>query len=329
MNPREYAGWLPAWFTWRDARPALEWCYLGDQGLPEPFFEDSLGRLLRHPFNRLFRRRAAFDELAWLEPVAAAHPPQGFIFHVSRCGSTLLTRQLAALPDALVLAEPGPFEALLHARHRHPGVGEGENIAWLCRLAGAFSLTQGANPGPLFIKLDAWSIEALPLLQAAFPTVPRLFLYRDPLEVLVSHARQPGRHMMPLGVEPALFGLNLEQAAGMALEEYRARVLAALFDAGLAHARSGRLQLMDYRELPEATVPWLERRAGLALDAAQRAALAQAALGDAKRAGHSFKPDGADKRAEASPVLLAWAEAWLYPRYQALAAERSRLEGRD
>ena len=47
------------------------------------------------------------------------------------------------------------------------------------------------------IKLDAWNIGELPLLRECFPDTPWLFLYRDPLEIAVSHLRRPGMHMVP------------------------------------------------------------------------------------------------------------------------------------
>jgi hypothetical protein len=39
----------------------------------------------------------------------------------------------------------------------------------------------------LFLKLDCWHMRDLPLFRRAFPNTPWVFLYRDPVEVLVSH----------------------------------------------------------------------------------------------------------------------------------------------
>ncbi|MXR28952.1 sulfotransferase family protein, partial [Pseudomonas sp. PICF6] len=48
----------------------------------------------------------------------------------------------------------------------------------------------------LVIKLDAWNIGELALLRECFPDTPWLFVYRDPLEIAVSHWRRPGMHMV-------------------------------------------------------------------------------------------------------------------------------------
>ena len=44
----------------------------------------------------------------------------------------------------------------------------------------------------LFVKLDSWHTLALPLFRRAFPSVPWVFLYRDPVEVPVSQLEAAG-----------------------------------------------------------------------------------------------------------------------------------------
>ena len=39
--------------------------------------------------------------------------PAGMIFHLSRCGSTLVSRLLGTLPGVVVVSEPAPLNALL------------------------------------------------------------------------------------------------------------------------------------------------------------------------------------------------------------------------
>ena len=38
--------------------------------------------------------------------------PSGFIFHMSRCGSTVISQMLAALAEHVVVSEAGPIDAL-------------------------------------------------------------------------------------------------------------------------------------------------------------------------------------------------------------------------
>ena len=82
----------------------------------------------------------------------------------------------------------------------------------------------------------------LPLIRAAFPAVPWIFLYRNPVEVLVSHSRRRGAHVIPgvLSVPP-----DLDQP--MPLVEYAARVLARICEAALDVLPDPLATFADYR----------------------------------------------------------------------------------
>jgi len=96
-TPLPPSGWLPIAASWQGDQFTLDWRHFGEQRLVDPFFGGSVHRRLFKPFNRLFRHATAISRLPeWL----AAHPhlrPSGFIFHMSRCGSTLVLQMLAAL----------------------------------------------------------------------------------------------------------------------------------------------------------------------------------------------------------------------------------------
>src|SRR5262249_22714547 len=93
------SAWLPAAVHLRDSKPIVEWTYFGSRQPTEPFFSDSLGICRRTPFARLFEHHTPLE----LSSDGAA--PSGFIFHMSRCGSTLIAQMLAALPRAVVISE--------------------------------------------------------------------------------------------------------------------------------------------------------------------------------------------------------------------------------
>src|SRR6478736_6559388 len=115
-------GWLPVHVTWEASEPVVEWAYAGQRPLSEPFYSQTAFLLMQQPFNLLFQQRTSMQTLL---DHATKHPgiePSGFIFHLSRCGSTLLSRMLAALPRNVVVSEPPPVNAVLRADQR--GVGE-------------------------------------------------------------------------------------------------------------------------------------------------------------------------------------------------------------
>jgi hypothetical protein len=69
-----------------------------------------------------------------------------------------------------------------------------------------------AGESRLFLKLDCWHVRDLPLFRRAFPDTPWVFLYREPVEVLVSHLRRRGVQMIPELVPSARLGLDTPTA---------------------------------------------------------------------------------------------------------------------
>jgi hypothetical protein len=273
----------------------------------------------------LFRYVTPIEKLAaWLN--ARPHlQPDGFIFHMSRCGSTLVSQMLAALPSNLVVSEASPIDTVVQASHWWPDLDEQRHAAWLNAIVGALGQRRGGDERRYFIKLDSWHTLALPLFRRAFPAVPWVFLYRDPVEVLASQVSQPGSQMLPRGIGPDLHGIERSYGPGAA-EDYYARVLAKVCEPVLRHYGRGGGLLVNYRELPQALFTAILPHFGVACDQADRAAMTAATRYDAKTPGVTFAPDSEAKQRGASAAIRAAAERWLrdpYGRLEALRAART------
>lgn len=280
----------------------------GDGGrFIEPFFEEMLTR---------WRRAGG---ASWMTPLSALETdgadPAALIFHVSRCGSTLLARMLAALPGHLVISEAPILDDLLR---RTPAADDGQRIAWLRGAMAAFVRSQAAPPARLIVKLDCWHIFQLPLLRRAFPRTPCLFVHRDPIEVLVSLMAMPSVTLIRDTVTPAQLGLSEAERNGLSREAHAAAILGAFFREALAHR--GELTAIGYRELPEAALTALS---GVAFTVEEQALMRAAALQNAKAPEELFTPDTERKRREASPELLAAAARWALPAYERWLAASS------
>lgn len=210
---------------------SLSWRHLPGVRFDEPFFEDTL------------RRHRGAGECD--SPVAAlaeidAPDPAAFIFHISRCRSTLAISLLRTWPGVRGIAEPPVLDDLLH----DPGVGDHELLG-LCR-------SFGRAPGVTrtIIKLDCWHLNQLPRFRRVFPETPMFFLHRDLDEVLASHRRIPGMHTVP-GLVPA-DRLGVEPGPPHDLAGHAARVVRHLSELGQAAATRGELIAIDHRELPAA-----------------------------------------------------------------------------
>ncbi|AKJ06305.1 hypothetical protein ATI61_105706 [Archangium gephyra] len=318
------AEWIPLRVHAREGGFVVEWCYLGGQRFTEPFFDDTLQSRFRYPFNWLFRHQTSLEELLALEARSPGLPPTGLIFHMSRCGSTLLAQTLAALPRNVVLSEPAPVDTVLRARWGQETPTEEQRIAWLRGMVGVLGQKRHAPEQHLFIKFDAWALLQWPLIQRAFPGVPWLFLYREPVEVMASHQRHRGAHMVPGVLEPALLGWSPEQLPGMHPEEYGARVLGSLCEAALRawESRSGPARLVEYRELPAVIPSLFAELFGLEPSAEELAVMREAMGRDAKNPVLAFEDDSAMKqRALTGPAREA-VERWVRPQYARLEAAR-------
>ena len=224
-------GWIPIHIYWQQSQVMVDWCYLGTQRFREPFFEQTLQQLLWQPFNMLFRHQTPIETLAKLQDAQPGLPPSGFIFHMSRCGSTLTAQMLAALPKNIVISEADPIDRVLRANLGHTRIAEEQRAIWLRGLIGALGQVRNAGERQLFIKFDSWNILDLPVIRRAFPQTPWIFLYRDPVEVMVSHGRQRGSQMLPGVLDPRALGMDLATVQQVSLDEYCARVLAAVCEA--------------------------------------------------------------------------------------------------
>ena len=312
-------GWLPGRIFWNDddvEASVVEWIWTDEPRFTDAFLDDTFARLMRHPANVLLRRRTTLARLeAWADQ-SPGIPPTGFIFHVSRCGSTLLAHLLGRLDGALVLSEPGPVDSLIRAGRR---LGRDRQLALLRAMVGALGQARAPGQNRLFVKFDAWNTLQHDLIQAAFPDTPRVFLYREPVEVLVSTLRQRGVHTAPGLLPGELFGIEAEPDP----DAYAARVLGAIYNAGLtAQARSPGL-LLNYADLPGAAWEAVAGQFGITPTAAEIARLQAASDRNPKQGDQPFIADAEAKRRDAPPGVRALADRWIRPGYEQLEAART------
>lgn len=309
---------IPAGVSWREGRPVVSLAHLGERRLVEPFFEQTIDVCKRSP-GALPPRELPLDELGALVDAAPALPLAGIVLHVSRCGSTLLSQMLAAMPSNVVASEPPALDPLI----RPPGTPDADaQVRWLRWMVAALGQRRREGDERVLVKLDCWHTLALPLVRRAFPGVPLVFVYRDPLEVVVSLYRRPGRQLLAAVVSPPTYGIDFVEAMTISREQYAARVVGAILQAALAEAKSGSLRLVDYTELPRAALSIARDTFGIVPSGADEQAMRDAARRDVKRPSVRFVPDTAKKREIASDVIRAECARWAHPAYDALRALR-------
>lgn len=290
--------WLPVQIFADGEGAKVEWVHFGFAPLVEPFFEQSLARAMALPASALLRCATPLETL--LE-FASERPPEGLIFHMSRCGSTLVAQMLGALEGSAVVAEaPVLDQAIqLHLAGQFP--------AELVRgLTGALLRDRAGDTRHLFVKLDAWHTLALPRIAALFPSSRWAFLFRDPVEVLVSQARKPGMHVTPGAIPFELFGLR--GGEGVSPPNYPAWVIGAIARAGLGAAGLDRGLLVEYADLPGAVTRAILPHFGVEPGEGDTERLAEAGARYSKQPHRAFAEDRAEKQGAADTELRARAE---------------------
>jgi hypothetical protein len=310
--------WVPERVRWGGTGPLVDWIHGGGRRFTEPFFEDTVRRFRREPSAVEIWRQTGMEEVeAW----AGGHPglrPAGFVFHMSRCGSTLISQMLAALLRNRVMSEAMPLDDVQRLAFRRPELDAEQLAGWLRAMVSALGQPAAETERNYFVKWDCWHTHQLALIRRAFPETPWIFLYRDPVEVLVSQMRNPGAWTVPGTLEAGLTG-GADGRAGR--EEYCAQLLAGICRAAIDQ----RAILVNYTELPEAVCGGLAAYFGVEYSAGERQQMRAAARFDAKSRQFTFASDGEAKRGAASQRTVEAAGRWLGGIYREL--ERLRKAG--
>ncbi|MEZ5531950.1 MAG: hypothetical protein R3E69_06170 [Steroidobacteraceae bacterium] len=285
--------WLPAraalhasglYFQLRDIRAAE---------LDDPFMQESIAR------SRAPERYVQIlpGDLGRASPGTT---PAGLIFHVARCGSTLVSQLLKQHGGVVVYAEPPPVNEILRPPQPWP---RPQMIAALRSLGAAFAAHAAR---PYIIKCTSWNTLHCDLLAEAFPQTPWVFCVRDPVEVCVSLLQRPPGWLLGADEMSARFAAIVDPRREAASnEELVARAYAALCDA-VARLDPARGCVVGYESLPAAVWEVVAPHFALQVDVATRARMAQAATRPAKApmgAATVFTADGDAKQAAASDAL--------------------------
>ncbi|MFJ4055655.1 sulfotransferase family protein [Pseudomonas sp. NPDC089743] len=310
-----FHGWMPIRLWREQGEWRLDWCWFGQQALTRPFFRDDVDQALRLPFNQALRRNTSLQALLDWQESSPGLAPSVLVFHASRCGSTLIAQLMASQAHNIVLSEPPPLDNLLRAPLQDPEARhwQAEGVRALLSAYGQRRLGEERR---LVIKLDAWNVFEAPLLAELYPDVPRIFLYRDPLEIVVSQLRQAGMHRVPGLLGTSALDTLLGSAEGTDTVQYTCRVVGEILKAGLQLCREHGGIAVNYSELPEAI--WGRLAPVFGVMPGDVPSLREVAAFDAKQPGMNFSADSQRKRAQASEHVLEGVRQWALEPYNCL-----------
>ncbi|MDX6191097.1 sulfotransferase family protein [Flavobacterium sp. Fl-318] len=220
--------WIPNKLIEKEGEVYFEWIYLGDKRYLDPFFEETLVKCVGYSNNSTrFKLVSTVENLIdWSEQLVSTDL-KAFVFHVSRCGSTMLAQSLAVSPQNIVIAEAPIIDAIIRSDLFDLDKKK-ILIKAVIALLGQKRFPEEKN---LIVKLDSWHIFEANELRAIFPELPFILLYRNPTEVLKSHSKLKGMHMVPNLLPSKIFGINDQQMKELTFQQYGAVVLEKYFEA--------------------------------------------------------------------------------------------------
>ncbi len=265
MELAELARWTPIRFDFSGPAPAVDWADLSAERFVEPFFDQTVARWASGPRARQLVR-TGLEALVALDNEPSLEPA-GMIFHLSRCGSTLVSRLLGTLPGVVVLAEPSPLNALLGLDPDR--VNQAALVQVVRLLVRALGRCRHGDERQLVLKCTSWNIRSRAVLAAAFPDRPWIWVQRDPARVLASLlAKPPGWVGLQAAPRRAALRFGVDPAAvpAMTRAEFGAHALGAMLEA--AATDPARRLCIDHADLPAAIWQRVAPHFGLEADAA-------------------------------------------------------------
>lgn len=187
--------------------------------------------------------------------------PKGFVFQESRCGSTLVANSLVAmdpLKNRVYSESPPPIQALKSCGEKNR-LCDGKQAVELFRdVVYLMGRTDDAREENLFFKIQSIGSKNIAVAQEAFPNIPWIYVYRDPVQVMMSHlqggkkqancVRQLNRSSELVIDKIHSLGLNIKS---LSVEEKCALHLSTLCDSAVSSLKSSQMgKAVNYKSLP-------------------------------------------------------------------------------
>lgn len=232
-NPNDLRNWLPSRLFEKDGELFLEWVYLWDVRFNKPFFSETISECkMVNSMKGAMQKNKLITPAGWLSVAASTIPtvsPDMFIFHTSRCGSTLVSQILSMDNQNIVFPEYPVFDAVLRAKVNGVELPLSKRIEWLKGLLNIMGQKRFPEESRLIIKLDCWHLSFYETLHELSPNTPVVILYRNPEATLASNNHKWGIQFIPEIIPPTTYSINEDTSTPFSINDYANKVLAFLY----------------------------------------------------------------------------------------------------
>lgn len=325
------AGWLPVEISYGDfpfmfwpglvTGARVQWMYFGSKRLTEPFFRQSVeglraGKLPAIEFG------ASLESLFSERHPSTSSIPAGFIFHISRCGSTIIANALKATQRGQVIAEASPITRLFMPCNlgRTSDARREQDRRFIAECLFDVYASYLGPPEPIIVKFASQNSLCVPLIRRCWPDVPCLFIIRDPIQVLVSNLAGTSlnrfRECPLLAAEMAGLG-SVTSLSDITNEEFCARVVGRYLATAL-HCRDSGVMVLDYDDINAQTFVQIARYLGVDCEIDDLIHKVFKAYSKDPTGRRVFKDDRRRKLNQATCAIVNAAERWATPYYNSL-----------
>jgi hypothetical protein len=324
LTDSKFRKWVPTTLI-TGASPVVRWTDFGSQTLAEPFFNQSVQKITmtEHPTEQI---ETGLNELLEMADRMAPVVPSGLVFHISRCGSTLIANALRISANTIVISEAQPFSAALlpdffRVELMNDASGNSTRAHTLRSLATIFGHSFQRGASKLVIKFTSWNILRISFLRSLWPTVPCIVVVRDPVEVMVSNLRSPSGWMQWKASLPSvleLFPWTYDEIAKMNAEEYCARVLGLFCQAG-AQISDDHIRVVEYTSLDTKRIYEIAEFFNVLINKEHEGAITKILECNSKDLNSSpYLDDRAYKQRMATEIVRISAQKWANSNYNLL-----------
>lgn len=303
----------------------ISWFDFGDMHLRETFLEISAEERLSRHADAL----TVVTDLEVLETMKLyddAFSPSGFIFHVGRCGSTLLAKVLSSLDRLIVIKEAEPVQQLLGVEYEE--VFRDKRPLYFQSLISMYGHRRLPVHERFFVKFSSNHIKRLDMIRRLYPGVPWLFLYRNPYEIIPTFLEGPAWFIRNKNSAEGAFdaALPIESVEQMSDLAFSVRVELSTLQIALENTCDHCL-FVDYTQLRPENLPGILRFFGLDVAGEEYDGMVEQFGFYSKSDGESvpFAPDSAEKQAKVTDEIREAIEEELWVLYQSLQNSERNL----
>jgi hypothetical protein len=310
MNQLRSKNFLPIDISNYTPPLGMKWLNIEDDPFDGPFFDENTEAYVnKHTPNVI---ETSLSEVIATSQIVDCVSNKAFIFHMSRCGSTLLCNMFKQINKTIVHSEPwAPVhlcELYTDANREYIDLAFRASVEMLGRRRFPYQEN-------MVIKWFSGLTHHLPAVNRAFPDVPRIYLYRDPVEVLMSNLQDADQGWI---YNPTLTRQTRQQTLEENTPLENCAYALAYKSQAFIDNYDERSLIVNYNQIGRELLELLVRHFKFDLSPAEIDQMIKARECHSKNINVKFAADTKEKQRNASPKLRSVAERIMGPVHEQL-----------